>query len=247
MPLRRGFTMIELLVVVSVIAVLAGILIPTVSMVRRLANDVKCGNNLQQIGAAMTIYRHDNDDAFPSSSLGMTLPGGLLPDLGKIFICPEDRTIPQGSNHAMGRAPTWGNLAYIYESATVGGRVIGSSYDYEMSGTQLNSSELSFFYKDLTESGGSLPASGTAEATWAAGKTHQRFFGNLKGTSPNLHGNPFATSLFPIMRCYWHYRWTGNNSVEDNMKKVKNVSWDLNVFNTSPYWEHDANPLIPIR
>ncbi|MBA3937999.1 MAG: type II secretion system protein [Planctomycetes bacterium] len=253
MPLRRGFTMIELLVVVSVIAVLAGILIPTVSMVRRLANDVKCGNNLQQIAGAMVVYRHDNDDAFPPSALGMTLSSGLLPNLRKIFFCPEDRGLPPGSVNSMGRPasyPTtsWGDLAYIYEGGSLIGAPTGSSYDYEMSSIPMHSSELNFFYKDYDEAPTKpKPALNSPEATWAAGKTHQRFFGNLSGTSSSVHGAPFPTSLFPIMRCYWHYKWTGNNVVEDNQKKIKNVSWDLNVFNSTPYWEHDVNPNIPIH
>ena len=54
--LRRGFTLLELLVVVSIIAVLAAMLFPAIQRLRETANRVKCVNNLHQIGLAMTSH-----------------------------------------------------------------------------------------------------------------------------------------------------------------------------------------------
>jgi prepilin-type N-terminal cleavage/methylation domain-containing protein/prepilin-type processing-associated H-X9-DG protein len=51
---RRGFTLLELLVVVGIIAVLAAMLFPAVQRLREMANQTKCINNLRQIGMAMT-------------------------------------------------------------------------------------------------------------------------------------------------------------------------------------------------
>jgi prepilin-type N-terminal cleavage/methylation domain-containing protein/prepilin-type processing-associated H-X9-DG protein len=53
---RRGFTLLELLVVIGIIAVLAAMLFPAIQKLRELANRTKCINNLRQIGLAMQSH-----------------------------------------------------------------------------------------------------------------------------------------------------------------------------------------------
>jgi len=52
----RGFTLIELMVVVAIIAILTAILAPVVSMARELARRSQCGTNLKAIGTGLAIY-----------------------------------------------------------------------------------------------------------------------------------------------------------------------------------------------
>src|SRR4051794_39517009 len=58
----EGFTLIEILVVLGVIAVLLAILIPAAISVRERSRSAVCLSNLRQIGQAVVMYANDNHD-----------------------------------------------------------------------------------------------------------------------------------------------------------------------------------------
>ncbi|MGE3311256.1 MAG: type II secretion system protein [Limisphaerales bacterium] len=108
---RRAFSLVELLVVIGILGVLAGMLLPGLSRGRGLAQATACLGHLREIGIALQIYVADNDNRMPSmrdqapGEAGMTnppsatviLPGpekGLSNVLAdkRVFRCPADRS-----------------------------------------------------------------------------------------------------------------------------------------------------------
>ena len=80
-----GFTLVELLVVIGIIAILIGILFPAFALVRDSANTVKCLSNMRQIGQAQMAYVAQNHDYI--------LPAGYL-------LVPQQGTGLNAENYA---------------------------------------------------------------------------------------------------------------------------------------------------
>jgi len=106
---RKGFTLLELLVVVAIIALLAAILFPVFSRVRENARRSACMSNLKQLGLAIQMYNQDNDLRLPIGTyfsgvnyvhFGQGWAGPLLQYTKdtQIFTCPDDTTKVTGTN-----------------------------------------------------------------------------------------------------------------------------------------------------
>src|SRR4051812_40888711 len=78
---RCGFTLVEILVVIGIIAVLIAILMPVLSKVHQQATRIQCASNLRQWGAAYAQYGIVNKGMFPYNGppIKSTVPGASDP------------------------------------------------------------------------------------------------------------------------------------------------------------------------
>ena len=73
MTRQRAFTLVEMLVVMGIIAVLAGLLLPALASARERGRKARCSGNLGQLGKTLAIYRTGYSEYFPSyANYGMT-------------------------------------------------------------------------------------------------------------------------------------------------------------------------------
>ena len=76
----RGFTLIELLVVIAIIAILAAMLLPSLTRAKAKSQGIHCMNSLRQLGLGWQMYAHDNNDIalgpFPAPGHPSWVDGG---------------------------------------------------------------------------------------------------------------------------------------------------------------------------
>jgi prepilin-type N-terminal cleavage/methylation domain-containing protein/prepilin-type processing-associated H-X9-DG protein len=96
-PSRRGFTLVELLVVIGIIALLISILMPALTKAKNQALLVKCSNQVRQIYLACSMFAADNKQSLPRPAIGPgDAPVGNIP----------------AQKNCMFTMPDWGVLKY---------------------------------------------------------------------------------------------------------------------------------------
>jgi prepilin-type N-terminal cleavage/methylation domain-containing protein/prepilin-type processing-associated H-X9-DG protein len=116
---QRGFTLVELLVVIGIIALLISILLPSLNKAREAANRTACASNLRQIAMGILMYTNDHKGVFPASHLGMgdNSRGGnahyfvMGKPVSQVFPEPPQRLLnpwikPKDSTYQIYRCPT---------------------------------------------------------------------------------------------------------------------------------------------
>lgn len=101
----RGFTLMELLIVVAIIAAVAALVVPFGKSMRAKSRQVACLNNLKEIGVGIESYLQDHSDTMPDIAAGrktkeedvLVLETALADYIEnpEIYHCPEDQEIFQ--------------------------------------------------------------------------------------------------------------------------------------------------------
>lgn len=108
-PQPRGFTLLDLLVSISIVGLLLLIMLPALAGARETARRISCASNQRQIGLSMAMYADDHQEFMPPS---IFLRGGSIPPLNEMMtlrLSDQDTELPRNRLNPGG----WDGLGYL--------------------------------------------------------------------------------------------------------------------------------------
>lgn len=166
LPKWKNFTLLELLIVISIIAIIAGLLLPALQQAKIKAQGAQCLNQLKQLGSCVSFYSSDYSGFFPG--IGPTLPnyrmaqswrktlgeyiGKTDHSYAKIFLCARASADPDHadtyeSNESI-RSNSYGmNKSLAYQRPEKVKNSSGKMYLADVWNTKLSGGESYFGYE----------------------------------------------------------------------------------------------------
>lgn len=221
---RAAFTLVELLTVIAIITVLAGIILPAIQKAREKARQAHCKNNLHKFGVALEMYRNDHDREMPSW-LSSLYP--QYTSRNEAYLCRSDDT-----RGADGSRPAEMPEQFAETDDNTGRNGIAAcSYMYEFSGARCGWYYSSPGYLNA----GPEDSDGNGEFSWGEVKVSQMNYGD------GYHGEPYDPTTFPMIRCFWHqherYFDVSDNGTNVTQGLTINVAFAGNIFEAPLMWE----------
>ena len=197
--MKKQFTLVELLTVIAIIAILAGMLIPAVNRARATAEQTACLNNLSQLGKAEAMFQADSMQKISSSEDYGTIYNQIyclweyVGQKADIFLCPADSTTTTKSwKNADGNSPL--RMSYLAN---------GFVHWYRTSGDSSTKISSKTNYKDYLKELLSISAVPSPASTMSQGENNgEGFF-----TDP---GNSTSASVSDLLQDKMHGKKRSN-------------------------------------
>ncbi len=250
---RRGFTLVELLVVIVILSILMSALVVSVQSSYKSARQTNCKSNLRQFGVALTIYRAEHDNMTPYW-LSNLYPE-YVDDRG-MYVCtadinrgidrprPEDLVnLINDRGNSADQPNFWDNKKNNDQRRNKA--VEACSYFYEFSSAPVPKS----WYNGV-------PLPSTVPITSMSDFKHVQLRYGDQANVIDGQQMPYSASRIPIARCFHHFRDqkilgyqnTAGGTRSTTVKKdyiTINVAYAGNVFVGPTWWEGTIHPGDP--
>lgn len=165
--MKRTLTLIEFIVLITVILIFIGLLLPTISTCHGPRRRIQCLNNLRQIGLGIKQYAMDHNEQCPEGGAGtlsahFRLLSNMVGNAGQIFHCPNDKG--KKLTNTVHSIEDW-NISYCYVRGLDDNAAIDTplAFDRDLGGTAADGYPLRYF----------------AGQSWTTNANHKSYGGNI--------------------------------------------------------------------
>jgi len=222
---QKAFTLIELLAIIAIIGVLAGLILPAVQKSREKARQSYCKNNLHQLALGIDMWKNDHGGAMPQW-LSSLYPQYVANQ--QSYICKSDNT--KGMDGS--RPNDIEGDQYAETDDNIGRNGInGCSYLYEFCAAECKWYKSNPGYLNKTPE----EIDHNPGYSWCEVKISQMNFGDA------YHEEPYDPTAFPMIRCFWHHKERSFEVIDDGIKSYQgltiNAAYAGNIFEAPLKWE----------